>query len=124
VKLSPHLSLCSRGVSKRHAPLPVVSVHGYLHGGAMLTRRHYTQLAQAIAQSLCNYPKRGPLWSAVLYSTPPRDWSTVVMLVDDVTIIDYGNIILVDYKDREGWGPTITALVLRELNLIAKGATP
>ena len=89
----------------------------------MLTRRHYTQLAQAIAQSLCGYHRRGPLWAAI-YNTPPRNWDTIVLLVDiDISVsIDWGNLILVDYGDRSEWGPTITALVLRELNLIANRA--
>lgn len=118
VRLNHHLSLCSRGVSTRNAPLPVITVQKYLKGGAMRTRRHYTQLAQAIAQSLCGCAKGGPLWRAVR-NTQHRDWTDVVMLVDDVTVIDWGNIILIDYGDRDGWGPALTTLVLRELNLIA-----
>lgn len=84
----------------------------------MCSKRHYTQLAQAIALSLCGYHKHRELWAAV-YRTPPRDWSEVVLLVDDATVIDWGDIILIDYSDRGGWGPTLTPLVLRELNLIA-----
>lgn len=90
----------------------------------MLTRRHYTQLAQAIAQSLCGYHRRGPLWAAI-YNTPPRNWDTIVLLLDgDPPVVDWGDLILVDYTDREGWGPTITSLVIRELALIADRNIP
>ena len=126
VQLTNHLLLCSRGVSTRHTPLPVMSVHTYLHGGAMRTKRHYTQLAQAIAQSLCGYSKAGPLWNAVQH-TQHRDWKCVVLLVSDVgptTVIDWSDIILVDHEDREAWGPTLTSLVIRELNLIAYNSSP
>lgn len=121
VQLSSHLLLCSRGISTKNTPLPVMSVHKYLNGGAMRTTRHYTQLAQAIAQSLCKYYKVGPLWGAV-YHIQRRDWSNVVMLLADVTVIDWGDIILVDHTDREGWGNILTGLVIRELNLIAMKA--
>jgi hypothetical protein len=126
MRLTNHLLLCSRGVSTRHTPLPIMSVHTYLHGGAMRTKRHYTQLAQAIAQSLCGYREAGPLWRAVQH-THHKDWKNVVLLVNDVgptTTIDWGDIILVDHKDKEAWGPALTTLVIRELNLIAHKATP
>lgn len=116
-RLSNHVLLCSRGASTRNAPLPVISVHTYLHGAAMRTRRHYTHLSQAIAQSLCGR-KGGPLWDAV-YRTPPRDWMEVVLLHDDVPVVDWDNIILVDYSDRSGWGDMLTRLVIEELGLIA-----
>lgn len=123
LSLSPHLLLCSRGVSTRHTPLPVMSVHTYLHGAVMHTRRHYTQLSQAIAKSMCGCVKGGPLWMAV-YHTPPRDWTEVVLLHDDVPVIGWDNIILVDYSDRNGWGDTLTRLVIGELRLIAMKGRP
>ncbi|WOL31383.1 hypothetical protein [Microcoleus phage My-WqHQDG] len=89
----------------------------------MRTKRHYTVLAQAIAQSLCGYRKTGPLWRAVQH-TQHRDWANVVLLVADADVIDWHHIILVDYRDRTGWGPALTTLVLRELNLIANSNTP
>lgn len=121
-RLSNHVLLCSRGASTRNAPLPVMSVHSYLHGAAMHTRRHYTQLAQTIAKSMCGR-KGGTLWDAV-YRTPPRDWTEVVLLVDNVPVIDWGNIILVDYSDRSGWGDMFTRLVVEELRLIAMRGRP
>lgn len=121
-KLSPHLLLCSRGVSTRNTPLPIITVYKYLNGTVMRTRRHHTQLAEAIAQSLCGYGKASPLWRAV-YRTPHKDLTTVVMLLDDVPVIDWGNIILIDYRDRGGWGEHLTTLVTRELELIANKNT-
>jgi hypothetical protein len=88
----------------------------------MRTRRHYTQISQAIAHSLCGR-KEGPLWDAV-YRTPPRDWAEVVLLHDDVAVIEWDNIILVDYSDRSGWGDTLTRLVIEELRLIAMRGQP
>ena len=86
----------------------------------MRTRRHYTRLAAAIARDMCGTHKHGPLWVAV-YQTPPRDWSTVVLLVDDVSVVGWEHLILVDHRDTDSWGPLLTRLVLRELKLIAMG---
>jgi hypothetical protein len=120
VRLSNHLLLCSRGVSKRAAPLPVITVSKYLQGRSMRGIRHYQVLARTIAEALCGYNHMGPLWRAV-YSTPPRDWSQVVMLmgVGKGDFIDWHDLILIDYSDTTSWGSTLTQLVLRELNLIA-----
>ena len=58
-----------------------------------------------------------------MYRTPHKDLTTVVMLLDDVPVIDWGNIILIDYRDRGGWGEHLTTLVTRELELIANKNT-
>ena len=86
----------------------------------MRSRRHYTRLAAAIARDMCGTHKGGLLWMAV-YHTPPRDWSTVVLLVDDVPVVGWEHLILVNYGDTDSWGPLLTRLVLRELKLIAMG---
>lgn len=86
----------------------------------MRARRHYSRLAATIARDMCGIHKGGALWSAIRRA-PPRDWSTVVLLVDDVPVVDWGHLILVDYKDTDSWGPLLTRLVLRELKLIAMG---
>ena len=119
LRLSKHLLLCTRGVSTRSAPLPVVTVSKYLSGAGMRTRRHLTQLAQAIALSLCGYSTHPTLWIAIRSTQTGKDWGSVVLLLDDVHTIDWGNLILIDYSDRSEWGRPLTTLVLRELQHLA-----
>jgi hypothetical protein len=120
LRLSKHLLLCTRGASIRSAPLPVVTVSKYLNGPGMRTRRHLTQLAQAIALSLCGYCTHPHLWVAIRGTQTGRDWGSVVLLLDDVPTIDWGNLILIDYSDRPEWGRPLTTLVIRELQVLAK----